>query len=150
MLICILHVTFSRPETSFLWFTSPFKTLRYIIWRNYKWYFIIGLLILLLILLLFLFIYSFPVSIHHRSSYANIVNIFLSINFNIRFGCSLGWFLWICTVCLGRVCTDLDNSWNLTVVLENSWNLKKGSFVLELSCTFVKSPLKIWVSPWKI
>ncbi|KAK3095803.1 hypothetical protein FSP39_019399 [Pinctada imbricata] len=51
-----------RPETSFLWFTSPWKTFRYIIWRNYKWYFIIGLLLLLLILLIFLFIYSFPVS----------------------------------------------------------------------------------------
>ncbi|KAL3864890.1 hypothetical protein ACJMK2_006537 [Sinanodonta woodiana] len=50
----------NRPETSFLWFTSPFKTLRYIIWRNYKWYFIIALLILLLLLLIFLFIYSFP------------------------------------------------------------------------------------------
>ncbi|XP_060557298.1 dysferlin-like isoform X3 [Ruditapes philippinarum] len=50
----------NRPETSFLWFTSPFKTLRYIIWANYKWYFIIGLLVLLLILLVFLFIYFFP------------------------------------------------------------------------------------------
>ncbi|KAL4231637.1 hypothetical protein ACF0H5_009217 [Mactra antiquata] len=50
----------NRPETSFLWFTSPFKTLRYIIWANYKWYFIIFLVVLLLVLLLFLFIYSFP------------------------------------------------------------------------------------------
>ncbi|XP_052773227.1 myoferlin-like isoform X7 [Mya arenaria] len=50
----------NRPETSFLWFTSPFKTLRYIIWANYKWYFIIGLVIILLLLLIVLFIYSFP------------------------------------------------------------------------------------------
>jgi len=50
----------NRPATSFLWFMSPFKTLRYIIWANYKWYFIIGLLILLALLLIFLFIYSFP------------------------------------------------------------------------------------------
>ncbi|XP_025096654.1 myoferlin-like isoform X4 [Pomacea canaliculata] len=49
-----------RPATSFLWFTSPLKTLRYIIWHNYKWV-IIGFLVLALILLLvFLFIYSFP------------------------------------------------------------------------------------------
>ncbi|XP_076460960.1 myoferlin-like isoform X2 [Babylonia areolata] len=49
-----------RPETSFLWFTSPFKTLKYIIWRNYKWI-IIGLILLLLfIVLIALFIYSFP------------------------------------------------------------------------------------------
>jgi len=62
--ICIVYmfVFCSRPETSFLWFMSPFKTLRYIIWANYKWYFIIGLVVLLLLLLLFLFIYSFPVS----------------------------------------------------------------------------------------
>lgn len=49
-----------RPATSFLWFTSPFKSLKYIIWRNYKWY-IIGLLIIILVLLLvILFIYSVP------------------------------------------------------------------------------------------
>ncbi|XP_029819587.1 dysferlin [Manacus vitellinus] len=49
-----------RPETSFLWFTSPYKTLKYILWRRYKW--MLVLLILLFILLLFLgiFIYSFP------------------------------------------------------------------------------------------
>lgn len=50
----------NRPETSFLWFTSPFKTLRYIIWANYKWYFIIALIVIFLLLLIFLFIYSFP------------------------------------------------------------------------------------------
>ncbi|XP_074642408.1 myoferlin-like [Tubulanus polymorphus] len=49
-----------RPETSFLWFTSPFKTLKYIIWKNYKWYFIGGLIILLIVLLIILFIYSVP------------------------------------------------------------------------------------------
>lgn len=54
---------YRRPETSFLWFTSPWKTLRYIIWRNYKWYFIGFLVLLLILLLVFLFLYSFPVSI---------------------------------------------------------------------------------------
>ncbi|WAR21900.1 MYOF-like protein [Mya arenaria] len=54
----------NRPETSFLWFTSPFKTLRYIIWANYKWYFIIGLVIILLLLLIVLFIYSFPLLVN--------------------------------------------------------------------------------------
>ncbi|XP_065924822.1 myoferlin isoform X7 [Magallana gigas] len=49
-----------RPETSFLWFTSPWKTMRYIIWRNYKWYFIGFLVLLLILLLVFLFLYSFP------------------------------------------------------------------------------------------
>ena len=55
--------SFRRPETSFLWFTSPFKTLKYIIWRNYKWYFIIGLIVLLLIVFIVLLIYAIPVSI---------------------------------------------------------------------------------------
>ncbi|MRC56973.1 hypothetical protein GH877_30420, partial [Bacillus thuringiensis] len=49
-----------RPQTSFLWFTSPLKTLRYIVWRNYKWYFIIAILLRILILFLILFFYSFP------------------------------------------------------------------------------------------
>ncbi|EDO43088.1 predicted protein, partial [Nematostella vectensis] len=52
----------NRPATSFLWFTSPFKTLKYIIWRNYKWL-IIGLLILIVIIaLVVIFVYSMPVS----------------------------------------------------------------------------------------
>ncbi|KAB0392985.1 hypothetical protein E2I00_003860, partial [Balaenoptera physalus] len=51
----------NRPETSFLWFTNPCKTVRFIVWRRFKWV-IIGLL-LLLILLLFVavLLYSLPV-----------------------------------------------------------------------------------------
>eukprot|EP00058_Branchiostoma_floridae_P024963 XP_002610453.1 hypothetical protein BRAFLDRAFT_124267 [Branchiostoma floridae] len=49
-----------RPETSFLWFTSPFKTFRYIVWKNYKWWFIIGLILIIIIILAVIFIYSFP------------------------------------------------------------------------------------------
>ena len=49
-----------RPATSFSWFTSPWKTLKFIIWKNYKWYIIGGLLIILTILLIGLFIYSTP------------------------------------------------------------------------------------------
>ncbi|XP_034355045.1 myoferlin isoform X1 [Arvicanthis niloticus] len=50
----------NRPETSFLWFTNPCKTMRFIVWRRFKWV-IIGLL-LLLILLLFVavLLYSLP------------------------------------------------------------------------------------------
>ncbi|XP_067657682.1 myoferlin-like isoform X1 [Haliotis asinina] len=55
-----------RPETSFMWFTSPFKTLKYIIWRNYKWYIISALIILILILLVVLFVYSFPGEISRK------------------------------------------------------------------------------------
>ncbi|XP_012515186.1 PREDICTED: myoferlin isoform X1 [Propithecus coquereli] len=50
----------NRPETSFLWFTNPCKTMRFIVWRRFKWV-ILGLL-LLLILLLFVavLLYSLP------------------------------------------------------------------------------------------
>ncbi|CAB3993921.1 myoferlin-like isoform X2 [Paramuricea clavata] len=49
-----------RPETSFLWIANPWKSFRFVIWRNYKWY-IIGFIVLALIVLLVgLFIYSAP------------------------------------------------------------------------------------------
>ncbi|KAL3317879.1 hypothetical protein Ciccas_003456 [Cichlidogyrus casuarinus] len=51
-----------RPETSFFWFTSPWKTFKFIIWKKFKKIFIITLVVLLLGLLLVLFIYSVPVS----------------------------------------------------------------------------------------
>uniref|UniRef100_H2Z7H9 C2 domain-containing protein n=1 Tax=Ciona savignyi TaxID=51511 RepID=H2Z7H9_CIOSA len=54
----------NRPATSFAWFSSPFKSLRYIIWRKYKWI-ILGLLAFALFLTFFvMFIYSFPVSVN--------------------------------------------------------------------------------------
>uniref|UniRef100_H0VFK3 Myoferlin n=1 Tax=Cavia porcellus TaxID=10141 RepID=H0VFK3_CAVPO len=50
----------NRPETSFLWFTNPCKTMRFIVWRRFKWV-IIGLLILLVLLLfLAVLLYSLP------------------------------------------------------------------------------------------
>ncbi|XP_072112884.1 dysferlin isoform X1 [Mobula birostris] len=49
-----------RPDTSFLWFTSPFKTVRYIVWRRFRCL-IIGLLILFVfVLFIIIFLYSFP------------------------------------------------------------------------------------------
>ncbi|KAM4807607.1 LOW QUALITY PROTEIN: dysferlin [Rhinophrynus dorsalis] len=50
-----------RPETSFLWFTSPYKTLKYILWRRYKWVILIFVIVLILLLFLGIFLYSFPV-----------------------------------------------------------------------------------------
>ncbi|XP_030306340.1 dysferlin isoform X6 [Calypte anna] len=49
-----------RPETSFLWFTSPYKTLKYILWRRYKWVLILSILLLILLLFLGIFVYAFP------------------------------------------------------------------------------------------
>ena len=60
-LFCFIFF-FSRPATSFLWFTSPFKTLKYIIWRRYKWIILLLLILIIVALLIGIFIYSMPVS----------------------------------------------------------------------------------------
>ena len=52
----------NRPATSFLWFTSPLKTFKHIIWKHYKWHIIGGVVIVLLVVLLVIFIYTAPVS----------------------------------------------------------------------------------------
>ncbi|XP_041074075.1 dysferlin isoform X4 [Polyodon spathula] len=49
-----------RPETSFLWFSSPFKTMKYILWRRFKWIIIAVIIIVILLLFLGVFLYSFP------------------------------------------------------------------------------------------
>ena len=51
----------NRPATSFLWFTSPLKTFKHIIWKHYKWHIIGGIVIVLLVILLVIFIYTAPV-----------------------------------------------------------------------------------------
>ena len=53
---------YSRPATSFAWFSSPFKSLRYILWRRYKWKIIVFLVIVLVVALVVLFFYAAPVS----------------------------------------------------------------------------------------
>uniref|UniRef100_A0A8C3VDE1 Myoferlin n=1 Tax=Catharus ustulatus TaxID=91951 RepID=A0A8C3VDE1_CATUS len=50
----------NRPDTSFLWFTNPCKTMKFIVWRRYKWLFI-GLIVLLILLLFAaVLLYSLP------------------------------------------------------------------------------------------
>ncbi|XP_032465223.1 LOW QUALITY PROTEIN: myoferlin [Phocoena sinus] len=50
----------NRPETSFLWFSNPCKTMRFIVWRRFKWV-IVGLLVLLIVLLFVaVLLYSLP------------------------------------------------------------------------------------------
>uniref|UniRef100_A0A8C7ECS1 C2 domain-containing protein n=1 Tax=Nothoprocta perdicaria TaxID=30464 RepID=A0A8C7ECS1_NOTPE len=51
-----------RPETSFLWFTSPYKTLKYILWRRYKWVAVLVIVLFIVLLFLGIFIYAFPLS----------------------------------------------------------------------------------------
>nr|XP_056716058.1 fer-1-like protein 5 [Euleptes europaea] len=49
-----------RPATSFLWFTAPMKSIKYIIWQKSKWKILICFCFLLLFLLFATFIYSAP------------------------------------------------------------------------------------------
>lgn len=51
-----------RPETSFLWFTSPYKTLRFVLWRRFKWLILLFIVLFLVLLFLGVFLYSFPAS----------------------------------------------------------------------------------------
>uniref|UniRef100_A0A8C1ZPS1 Dysferlin, limb girdle muscular dystrophy 2B (autosomal recessive) n=1 Tax=Cyprinus carpio TaxID=7962 RepID=A0A8C1ZPS1_CYPCA len=52
-----------RPETSFLWFSSPFKTFKFIVWRRFKWLILGFFVLFFIILFLGVFLYAFPVSI---------------------------------------------------------------------------------------
>ncbi|CAB1338056.1 unnamed protein product [Coregonus sp. 'balchen'] len=54
----------NRPDTSFFWFTNPCKTMKFIVWRRFKWMFI-GLILLILVLLFIgILLYSLPVKTH--------------------------------------------------------------------------------------
>lgn len=50
----------NRPDMSFLWFTNPCKTMKFIIWRRYKWLFIGLIFLILVILFIGILLYSFP------------------------------------------------------------------------------------------
>uniref|UniRef100_A0A673XPU3 Myoferlin n=1 Tax=Salmo trutta TaxID=8032 RepID=A0A673XPU3_SALTR len=67
----------NRPNTSFFWFTSPFKTMKFIIWRRFKWIFI-GLIVLLLVLLfLGILLYSLPNELLTTNCHALTVEILI-------------------------------------------------------------------------
>lgn len=66
---CLLHdcgihegVCFpcSRPDTSFIWFLNPLKSIKYLICTRYKWLIIKIVLALLLLIMVALFLYSMP------------------------------------------------------------------------------------------
>ncbi|XP_059897346.1 otoferlin isoform X3 [Gadus macrocephalus] len=50
----------NRPDTTFLWFLSPLKAIRYLICNRYKWLIIKMVLATLLLIMLGLFLYSMP------------------------------------------------------------------------------------------
>ncbi|XP_076016465.1 myoferlin isoform X1 [Genypterus blacodes] len=50
----------NRPDTSFFWFTNPCKTMKFIVWRRFKWIFLGVILLLLVLLFLGILFYSLP------------------------------------------------------------------------------------------
>ncbi|KAJ7341375.1 hypothetical protein JRQ81_005398 [Phrynocephalus forsythii] len=50
----------NRPDTSFIWFLNPLKSIRYLICTRYKWLIIKIVLALLLVIMVALFLYSMP------------------------------------------------------------------------------------------
>lgn len=58
---CCLSSLNSRPDTSFFWFTNPCKTMKFIVWRRFKWILILGIVLLLVILFFGILFYSLPV-----------------------------------------------------------------------------------------
>ncbi|XP_057679054.1 otoferlin isoform X10 [Corythoichthys intestinalis] len=50
----------NRPDTTFLWFLSPLKAIRYLVCNRYKWLIIKIVLALLMLIMVGLFLYSMP------------------------------------------------------------------------------------------
>ncbi|XP_071746024.1 otoferlin isoform X2 [Lepeophtheirus salmonis] len=50
----------TRPDSSFMWFVNPIKSIRYIIWHNYKWTIVKLICWIGLLLFLILFFYALP------------------------------------------------------------------------------------------
>ncbi|XP_039959454.1 otoferlin-like [Bactrocera tryoni] len=50
----------NRPDASFMWFLNPLKSIRYIVWHNYKWAILKALLIFAIFFFIILFVYSVP------------------------------------------------------------------------------------------
>ncbi|KAJ8383948.1 hypothetical protein AAFF_G00213170 [Aldrovandia affinis] len=56
----------NRPDTSFSWFMNPFKCFFHLIWKNYKKYIIIALVLLITALFLALLLYTLPGALSQR------------------------------------------------------------------------------------
>ncbi|XP_017319937.1 myoferlin isoform X1 [Ictalurus punctatus] len=50
----------NRPDTSFLWFTNPCKSLKFIVWRRFKCLFILIIILILVGLFVGILLYSLP------------------------------------------------------------------------------------------
>ncbi|XP_067857650.1 myoferlin-like [Heptranchias perlo] len=56
----------NRPDTSFLWFRSPFKVMKHVVWRKYKWWIICVLLLVVPVIFFLSLLNSFPSTRFYR------------------------------------------------------------------------------------
>ncbi|KAL3275040.1 hypothetical protein HHI36_019812 [Cryptolaemus montrouzieri] len=50
----------NRPDASFVWFMNPLKSMRYVLWHNYKWTILKFLIITGMAIMILLFFYAIP------------------------------------------------------------------------------------------
>ncbi|XP_078421454.1 myoferlin-like [Cetorhinus maximus] len=50
----------NRPDTSFLWFRSPFKAMKHIVWRKYRWWVICAVLLVVPVIFLVALLHAIP------------------------------------------------------------------------------------------
>ncbi|XP_068990051.1 otoferlin isoform X8 [Neodiprion pinetum] len=50
----------NRPDASFMWFLNPLKSIKYIVWHNYKWAILRIFVLIAVALLVLLFFYAIP------------------------------------------------------------------------------------------
>lgn len=43
-----------------MWFLNPLKSIRYIVWHNYKWSILKGIIILAIAIMILMFFYAIP------------------------------------------------------------------------------------------
>ena len=59
-LVLCFSVNFSRPDTAFLWFLNPLKSIKYMFCKKFKWMIIKAFIAGMLILLIVLLVYNIP------------------------------------------------------------------------------------------
>lgn len=138
MITYITTLFYRRPETSFFWLASPWKSFKHIIWRNYKWWIIGFIVLVLVLLLLFLFIYSLPVSITKKTFYP--LSCIYSCRLRLDLRCNETLSLW----------SLLSLECNVWTIIKKNANLNKIEIeifiyiVLYLYVQVVKNFVLIW------
>ena len=55
-----------RPETSFLWIASPWKSLKHVVWKKFRGFILKGILLAFVVVFILLLLYSLPETINKK------------------------------------------------------------------------------------